>query len=59
MANMSYIRFENTLSDLQDCENALSEKSLEELSQSEQKHAKWLIELCREIADNYEHLITD
>jgi hypothetical protein len=59
MANMSYMRFENTLSDLQDCENALSEKDFEELSESEQKHAKRLIELCREIADNYEHLITD
>jgi len=59
MANMSYIKFENTLSDLEDCEKALSENDFNELSESEQQHAKWLIELCKEIAEEYKHLITD
>ena len=54
MANMSYCRFENTLSDLRDCKEALDNG--EELSSREAKKAKALLALCREIAeydDNY------
>lgn len=57
MANMSYCRFHNTLSDLNDCESALDdfinndENSIE--SAEERRKAKQLIALCREIADNY------
>lgn len=57
MANMSYCRFHNTLSDLNDCESALDafvnndENSIE--SSEERRKAKQLIELCRYIADNY------
>lgn len=57
MANMSYCRFHNTLSDLHDCESALDdfinndENSIE--SEEERRKAKQLIELCRSIADNY------
>ena len=57
MANMSYCRFHNTLSDLHDCESALDdfinndENSIE--SEEERRKAKQLIELCRNIADNY------
>ena len=50
---MSYCRFENTYGDLQDCYDALGEKSLEELSETEKKYAKKLIKMCREIADDF------
>lgn len=52
MANMSYCRFGNTLSDLRDCKEALENQ--EELSSREAKKAKALIDLCRNIADNYD-----
>jgi hypothetical protein len=48
MGNMSYCRFENTLGDLQDCEEHLFDT--EELSESEKRARKRLIELCRNIA---------
>lgn len=57
MANMSYCRFHNTLSDLNDCESALNdfinndENTIE--STEERRKAKQLIELCSYIADNY------
>lgn len=57
MANMSYCRFRNTLSDLNDCESALDgfinndENTIE--SEEERKKAKQLITLCKFIADNY------
>lgn len=53
MGNMSYCRFENTYGDLQDCYDALSEKDLDELSESEKKYAKKLIKMCRDIADDF------
>jgi hypothetical protein len=59
MANMSYCRFKNTYQDLEDCAESLREKDLSELSESEQKHAIWLIQLCKQIAEEYEYLITD
>lgn len=51
--NMSYCRFENTYGDLQDCYDALAEKDLDELSESEKKYAKKLIKMCRDIADDF------
>lgn len=58
MANMSYCRFHNTLSDLYDCQGAL-EDFLENdenviSSDEERRKAKQLIALCHKIADNYE-----
>ena len=53
MSNMSYCRFQNTYSDLKDCFDALNEKSLNELSESEKKYAIKLIELCRDITDDF------
>jgi hypothetical protein len=49
MANMSYCRFENTLRDLQDCEQNL----FDELEKDEYEHKarRRLIELCHSIAD--------
>lgn len=57
MANMSYCRFHNTLSDLNDCESALysfinnDENTIS--SSEERSKAKKLIELCAYIAENY------
>ena len=51
MANMSYCRFSNTLSDLQDCYRVMDENP--KLDEEEEKAAKKLIRLCRQIADDY------
>jgi hypothetical protein len=59
MANMAHCRFENTYQDLEDCTESLQEKDLSELNESEQDYARRLIELCKEIAEEYKHLITD
>lgn len=51
MANMSYCRFENTLSDLQDCHQALWYLLDGEspLSDSEERAAAKLVDLCADI----------
>lgn len=59
MANMSYCRFENTYNDLQDCLEALENEGgitgvEEDANQYEKPYVRRLVELCREIADNYE-----
>ena len=48
MSNMSYCRFENTLSDLQDCYMAI-----DDIPQSDEEiiARQGLIELCRTIAE--------
>lgn len=51
MANMSYCRFENTLSDLRDCYRSIDDT---DLSEREARFRKNLIELCQligEVAD--------
>lgn len=52
MSNMSYCRFQNTLSDLQDCDGALEEffDGTETLSGDEIRAAASLIETCQKIA---------
>lgn len=57
MSNMSYCRFENTVQDMRDCEEALNAISgnIEQLdSESEQKYAKRFIKICKRIAVDYE-----
>jgi hypothetical protein len=55
MSNMSYCRFRNTLADLRDCYESMSEvMNLEHLSDEEQKAAQALIKLCRRIADDWD-----
>ena len=54
MSNMSYCRFENTLPDLQDCEEHIINS---DLSKSEQKSMENLINLCVEIAISYGYLV--
>lgn len=51
MGNMSYCRFENTYGDLQDCYDHMDE--VEEMSDSEKKYRRRLIELCQNIFDDY------
>lgn len=52
MANMSYCRFNNTLSDLEDCRDALNEENISSLA--EKRKAKRLLAVCREITDNFD-----
>lgn len=64
MSNMSYCRFHNTALDLQDCMDVLSEnidvlvdeETDEEnhISDSEKRKAIELIQMCREITENFE-----
>jgi len=49
MANMGYCRFQNTLSDLQDCNDHL----YEDLSEKEERARTWLVKLCKQIAEDY------
>ena len=55
MGNMSYCRFQNTLTDLLDCLDALDDLdgNLKELSGREQAAAKDLIRTCWSIAEIY------
>lgn len=53
MSNMSYCRFRNTLGDLQDCYDAMSDDDTE-LSPEEMKARERLIKLCKNIASDYE-----
>ena len=55
MANMSYCRFENTLSDLNDCLNEMDNGIEKSLSRSESYCFAELVELCRLIADRFEY----
>ena len=71
MINMSYCRFENTYHALVECERELEEiseitdrldnlredSSLDELSDSEKKYAKRLIQLCEEIYEDFSTLV--
>lgn len=52
MANMGYCRFNNTLSDLEDCRDALREGNISSLA--EKRKAERLLKVCREIADNFD-----
>lgn len=57
MSNMSYCRFENTLSDLRDCLDALYDGALDKpnMSESERASALELIEVSGEIYNNFSY----
>jgi hypothetical protein len=61
MGNMSYCRFQNTFTDLRDCQVALEEidNDLDELSPDEKRYAKRLIEICREISQEFDGIEID
>ena len=54
MANMSYCRFENTLSDLQACYDSMLDR--EELSKSEKRARDEMAELCQNFVDEYDRM---
>jgi len=49
MSNMSYCRFQNTLTDLRDCQDSIGDDGL---SLDENEARKELIRVCREIAED-------
>lgn len=51
MANMSYCRFENTLSDLEDCYENWDGR--DELSHDEERAKKRLLQVCQNIVGDY------
>lgn len=51
MSNLSYCRFENTVGDLQDCCDAWEDS--DDLSQSEERSRKRLLQLCQDIVAEY------
>ena len=55
MPNMSYCMFQNTLQDLRQCAERLDEirDELDELSEDEQRAARRMISICRDIAEQY------
>jgi len=57
MANMSYCRFENTVSDLQDCYDNMDLNG--DASEHEQRARTRLLLLCKSIVDDYEGEIED
>lgn len=52
MANMSYCRFQNTVSDMRDCIRNIEEPIREDL-QDERIARKAFIALCVEVANNH------
>ena len=56
MANMNYCRFENTLGDLLDCNEALDNiyEEIQDMSADEKESLIYLIKLCKEITDNHD-----
>ena len=54
MSNMGYCRFRNTLVDILDCYDNLD--TLPDLSMEERRAAWDLIEICRSITDECDHL---
>ena len=54
--NMSYCRFQNTVTDLADCLRALEEidYDLTKLSADEEQAARRLTEICQEIGGQYD-----
>ena len=55
MSNMSYCMFRNTLGDLRQCAERLDEigDNFDELSEDEQRAARCMISICRDIAEQY------
>jgi glutathione peroxidase-family protein len=64
MGNMSYCRFENTYKDLQECYEALQDEGgvegIEaEANEYEKPYIKRLIELCKDIVEDFEDELED
>lgn len=61
MSNMSYCRFENTLSDLMDCYEAMQQDGVDSLKESREElnAAKEMIETMTAFIGDYGRKITD
>ena len=57
MANMSYCRFENTLTDLLDCHSALIAGEIDETNEIETRSMVRLVKLCKAIGEDYEWIV--
>ena len=55
MANMSYCRFQNTLKDLVDCQDAIEAGETIDLSPEERSAMNQLVIVCREIANGHDY----
>ena len=53
MSNMSYCRFQNTLGDLLDCEEALHDTDWDNISDSERKAALEMFECIERIVGDF------
>ena len=56
MSNMSYCRFENTTSDMEDCVEQLREKTLDDLNEYEIASLGNFLSLAKEIVDNEDYI---
>ncbi len=52
MSNMSYCRFENTSSDIDDCLEHIHD---DDLSEREERAREWVIETCRKIVEEVDN----
>lgn len=57
MGNMSYCRFENTLADLRDCEQHITDDLTD--SPEEYRARKQLIRVCQDIIDQAEDSLSN
>ena len=53
MGNMSYCRFENTYNALRDCQEDMGTTPFINLSKTEDKYRLKLIQVCKQIADDW------
>ena len=53
MSNMSYCRFENTLGDLQDCEAAIRDGEVSDLSASEARALQEMFNIMHGLVEDY------
>lgn len=54
MTNMAYCRFRNTIADMRDCIRAMDDFDETESSEEEVRAYYRFIELCHQVAENYE-----
>ena len=59
MPNMSYCRFQNTLSDLWECFEALNEENLEDLSTEERRSAQEMLLLCEQFLEEHQEKLNE
>ena len=56
MSNMSYCRFENTTSDMEDCVEQLRDRTLDDLNEYEIASLRSFLSLAKEIVDNEDYI---